>query len=580
MNKRKIAALLGVFTLLACTAAATRDKTIQPPKDSRAQRAAQEYAETTALRAEDEGRYKVLKKKLENVTKKLAKEKNVPEDRLSRKEKLEQNVRQREMILKEWEKHQDELLQNGRGAANANPAKKTPASAELEELEKRTEKLYRKLQRKVYRLYSSTNKPGDEMDEVVALNEKVNRCREKLKEAAEEYAAAYLRDMAEQDKVDFTDSLELETLAEGGFIDLEGKSPRTLSREEAAEKTAAFLLEMDEGKYPDIDDKYIRAAGRLRAKLGTELQELGYFEDEAAQAQARNQEAWESSVKEVRRFNLNGELRLDYKNDNGDVSNDKRLRLRNRLYGDYNIDGNWHAVAMVESEKNLSGSGDDHWLRLERYYLTGNVGAVRATAGKMGATMAEGNVYDSSFKGVMLEGGDKINFAARYGSVNSARNVATFTAGYAVPGKYSLEAGYFGFGMNGGGRRNIYMLNGHVPLGRHFDFGAMFLMGRDSYVGNGNGYVLTLQHGTPWSEEPGRTSYYLKYYHQPRATYVQHTMNGVADRMNGFKGWGIGVTRTLVKNLMATLEFDHLKEMTTNRINNTVWLALSFFYHS
>ena len=46
MNKRKIAALLGVFTLLACTAAATRDKTIQPPKDSRAQRAAQEYAET------------------------------------------------------------------------------------------------------------------------------------------------------------------------------------------------------------------------------------------------------------------------------------------------------------------------------------------------------------------------------------------------------------------------------------------------------------------------------------------------------------------------------------------------------
>ena len=111
MNKRKIAALLGVFTLLACTAAATRDKTIQPPKDSRAQRAAQEYAETTALRAEDEGRYKVLKKKLENVTKKLAKEKNVPEDRLSRKEKLEQNVRQREMILKEWEKHQDELLQ-------------------------------------------------------------------------------------------------------------------------------------------------------------------------------------------------------------------------------------------------------------------------------------------------------------------------------------------------------------------------------------------------------------------------------------------------------------------------------------
>ena len=40
------------------------------------------------------------------------------------------------------------------------------------------------------------------------------------------------------------------------------------------------------------------------------------------------------------------------------------------------------------------------------------------------------------------------------------------------------------------------------------------------------------------------------------------------------------MTRTLVKNLMATLEFDHLKEMTTNRINNTVWLALSFFYHS
>lgn len=575
MNKRKLIALLGVFSILACTATATRDRNILPPEVKGPNKAAEEYAETAVLKAEDEGRYKVLQKQLEKITRRLTKSGEATDERLSKKEQLEQNLKQRELMLKEWEKHQDELLQGGRTAAES----KGPVSEELEGLAQKTEKLSRKLQRKVYRLYSSTNKAGDEADALITMNSGVNRYREKLQAAAEEYAAAYLQTRAEQDKVGFTDSVELETLAEGGYLDLEGKAPRSLSRTEAAAKTAVFLQALESGQYPGIEDKYVQAAGRLRAELGPELREMGYFEDEAAQAQARNQEGWKSSIPEDERLKLYGELRLDYKKDSGDISNDHRMRLRNRLYGDYDIDGNWHAIGMVESQKVLFGPGNDYLLRLERYYLTGNIGVVRTSVGAMGANMGEGNIYDSKFKGVMLEGGDKVNFALRYGSVNNAKKVTTFTAAYADPGRYSLEAGYFGFDIDGS-RRNIYMLNGHTPLGRHYDFGAMYLLGRDSRVGNGNGYVLTLRRGTEWSEEPGRMAYYLKYYHQPRATYVQHTMNGLADRMNGFKGWGIGVSRTLVKNLMATIEFDHLKEMTTNRINNTIWAALSFFYHN
>jgi len=70
----------------------------------------------------------------------------------------------------------------------------------------------------------------------------------------------------------------------------------------------------------------------------------------------------------------------------------------------------------------------------------------------------------------------------------------------------------------------------------------------------------------------------MKYYYQPESTYVEHTMNGMADWMQGFKGYGFGYSRTLKKNLVMNLEYDMLRDLTSGEHNNTIWASLSWFF--
>ena len=49
---------------------------------------------------------------------------------------------------------------------------------------------------------------------------------------------------------------------------------------------------------------------------------------------------------------------------------------------DYNLDNNWHAIGMLESEKALHGDDSmNGTIDLDRYYLKGAVGIVMVMAG-------------------------------------------------------------------------------------------------------------------------------------------------------------------------------------------------------
>ena len=89
------------------------------------------------------------------------------------------------------------------------------------------------------------------------------------------------------------------------------------------------------------------------------------------------------------------------------------------------------------------------------------------------------------------------------------------------------------------------MLNYRRPIGM-LDVGLMYLAGRgDRDMRSGNGFVWTLSCGREDSWRPGAQMGYLKYYYQPRATYVEHTMNGMADYMDGFRG--------IIRNLLESV---------------------------
>ena len=338
---------------------------------------------------------------------------------------------------------------------------------------------------------------------------------------------------------------------------------------------------------PLVDPQVLALAARLRSAFIEDLAETGYTDRENAEEQLYASVLLPEA--KVPRVKVDAEVRIDASRSAGLERGDSRSRMRARIYPDYDIDGNWHAAGMVEYEKRLTGGGGDKdgRLKLDRYYLTGKLGAVQTTLGVFGATMAEGNIYDSKFRGVRFSTGAPITYAAEYGRIDRARTVANLTASYDAK-TYKAEAGMYRFDKIGNATRNIYMLNYRKPIGA-FDFGAMLLYGRDHAAGNGTGYVFSLERGGASAWRPGSSSYFLKYYRQPSSTYVSHTMNGAADYMSydaalrgpvrgGFRGWGVGWSYTVKKDLNFSIEYFHLWDLQTHERSRTLWGALTGYF--
>lgn len=340
---------------------------------------------------------------------------------------------------------------------------------------------------------------------------------------------------------------------------------------------------------PLVDPQVLTLAARLRSAFIEDLAETGYTDRENAE-----QQLYASVIlpeAKVPRVKVDADVRIDASRSAGLERGDSRgrARTRARVYGDYNIDGNWHAIGMLEYEKQLTGGGGekDGKLKLDRYYLAGRSGIVDVTAGVFGTTMAEGNIYDSKFRGVRFSTGTPITYAAEYGRIDRARTVANLTASYDAK-TYKAEAGMYRFDKIGNATRNIYMLNYRKPIGA-FDFGAMLLHGRDHAAGNGTGFVFSLERGGASAWRPGSSSYFLKYYRQPSSTYVSHTMNGAADYMSydaalrgpvrgGFRGWGVGWSYTVKKDLNFSIEYFHLWDLQTHERSRTLWGALTGYF--
>ena len=372
------------------------------------------------------------------------------------------------------------------------------------------------------------------------------------------------------------------------------REKRELAYEKLKERQSRLLTRLtavDSGggreDVPLVRSQVMDAAARLRAEFIENLAASGYTDRENAEQQLYAPVLL-PDVPE-KRLKIDGQVRLDTRHSTGKESSKDRTRIRARIYPDYNIDGNWHAVGMIEAEKTIAGDGGDKdgQLKFDRWYLMGRSGVTDVMVGQYGSTMAEGNVYDSKFRGIRLSAGVPITYTFEHGKIDRARKVTGLTASYQTAVD-TTEAGVYRFDKIGSAVRTIYMGNYRRPLGI-FDFGAMVLHGRDHAAGNGTGYVFTLERPGAGVWRPGSYSYWLKYYRQPSATYVSHTMNGMADYMNydasgngplrgGFRGWGAGWSYTLKKNLFFSLEYYDLQDLTTRERSRTIWGALTGYF--
>lgn len=343
--------------------------------------------------------------------------------------------------------------------------------------------------------------------------------------------------------------------------------PRSSEEREALRRK--LMHEMDQ----ITSDDWERLA-RRRVEYADELSAIGYFDRESSYMQASTEvKAPKISDK---RFKIDGEARVDYGAHSGYKSISDRSRARVRIYGNYNIDDSWHFISMLENEKILSGKGEDSWMDIDRWYLTGKVGSTQVDAGAFGSFLAEGNIYDSKFTGVRVSGKEPFSYMAEAGTIKHAGFAAAAEAS-TTHDIYTLGAGLYRFDLEDRGKRNIYMLNVHRPLGGLYDLGLMGLLGEDERTSE-KGYVVSLTRGKEKTWERGNMYYFLKYYHQPYTTYVSHTMDGLADYMDGFEGIGAGIHYTVKPDWLLQAEYYNLKDLEEGGRNHTFWLALSYYF--
>lgn len=343
--------------------------------------------------------------------------------------------------------------------------------------------------------------------------------------------------------------------------------PRSSEEREALRRK--LVQQMDQ----ITSDDWERLA-RRRVEYADELSAIGYFDRESSYMQASTEV--KAPKPPEKRFKIDGEARVDYGAHSGYKSISDRSRARVRIYGNYNIDDNWHFISMLENEKILSGKGEDSWMDIDRWYLTGKVGSTQVDAGAFGSFLAEGNIYDSRFTGVRVSGKEPFSYMAEAGTIKQAGFAAAAEA-LTTHDIYTLGAGLYRFDLKDRGERNIYMLNVHRPLGGLFDLGLMGLLGEDERTSE-KGYVVSLTRGKENTWQRGNTYYFLKYYHQPYTTYVLHTMNGLADYMDGFEGIGAGIHYTVKPDWLLQAEYYNLKDLEEGGRNHTFWLALSYYF--
>lgn len=343
--------------------------------------------------------------------------------------------------------------------------------------------------------------------------------------------------------------------------------PRSSEEREALRRK--LMHEMDQ----ITSDDWERLA-RRRVEYADELSAIGYFDRESSYMQASTEV--KAPKPPEKRFKIDGEVRVDYGAHSGYKSISDRSRARVRIYGNYNIDDNWHFISMLENEKILSGKGEDSWMDIDRWYLTGKVGSIQVDAGAFGSFLAEGNIYDSRFTGVRVSGKEPFSYMAEAGTIKQAGFAAAAEAS-TTHDIYTLGAWLYRFDLKDRGERNIYMLNVHRPLGGLFDLGLMGLLGEDESRSE-KGYVVSLTRGKENTWQRGNAYYFLKYYHQPYTTYVLHTMNGLADYMDGFEGIGAGIHYTVKPNWLLQAEYYNLKDLEEGGRNHTFWLALSYYF--
>ena len=322
---------------------------------------------------------------------------------------------------------------------------------------------------------------------------------------------------------------------------------------------------------------------KLAAEFADELDNLG--------VRVANLEKKADNVK------VTGELRYHYKDDGADI-NGYATELRSRIWVNGQINDDWKYTGMIENIQNLKDNKGNEDTKFQRAYVNGKLGGLAVQAGRYHAKWSEGNVYDNRFDGVQVAYGKDVKLVAGYGKaaqMNGVNDAATAKANaedtyYAeLSGKVdklSLAAGYYKFEDVKEVKDvddTIWTVGANYAFDKNFKLGAMYLNGdQDGYKGDDDGFVVTASYKGAKAAKAGSWGLVAKYYDQGFSTYIDHTMNGYADKYasttEGFKGYSVAANYTFAKNIVGQVEWYDLEAKEGTKDAQTLWSQVVFTF--
>ena len=320
---------------------------------------------------------------------------------------------------------------------------------------------------------------------------------------------------------------------------------------------------------------------KLAAEFADELDNLG--------VRVANLEKKADNVK------ITGQIRYEYADRDGDLKATKgsvaKNRLRTRLFVNGAINDDWTYTARLQNDQNLADNAGNEKTDLNQAYVTGRVGGLAVVAGKAGIVMADGNLYDDTAEFVSASYGKDVKLTAYAGQPTDYDYDKVYGASLSgQAGKLALSAGYDAFKDSLAGTvaakgedNNVWNVGAKYAFDKNISLNAMYLNSdvdvADKY--DTDGYVVGLDYKGAKAKQAGSWGLWGKYYDQGVGTFVAHTMK-TGDwsefATEGFKGYGVGASYTLAKNMVYMLDYYDLEGKDTETDTQVIWSRLQISF--
>jgi len=330
---------------------------------------------------------------------------------------------------------------------------------------------------------------------------------------------------------------------------------------------------------------------KLAAEFADELDSLG--------VRVANLEKKADNVK------VTGQIRASYRDVQGEGDGHEG-RLRTRLFVNGAINEDWTYTGRFENSQyydsadDKASKGDDD-VKLNWAYVTGKVGGVKVMAGRQDFKLHDGNVIDATVDGAVLSYGKDVKLSGYVGKATDAGtwdNLDDFDKLqdgdrlYAVDlsAKIGVVDSYVTYYKADTFNNNeIWNVGAGLDVVKDLKLSAEYLHGDDQTDGDNTGYVVGLAYRGAKAAKPGSWGVYAKYYDQPQATFLEHTIDGYAPFNfvsyenglggdDGFQGYEVGANIALAKNIVAAVKYYDLEAREGNYDEQTLWSEVVFTF--